>query len=88
VTGEPAAVKARRYLTEGRVLVLTVTTDSVAAVVRGDAALHRVDYDGRRGWRCSCTAIGRCSHLQAVGLVVAVGSTVGYLEAADEGGHA
>jgi len=72
---ENAAVKARRYLLEGRVVMVTVTTDDVAAVVRGDGSLHRVDYDGRRGWRCSCPAIGRCSHLLAVGLVVAVGST-------------
>lgn len=56
-------------------MLLTVTTDTVAAVVRGDAALHRVDYDGRRGWPCSCPALARCSHLLAVGLVVAVGST-------------
>ena len=74
MTRENAAGKARRYLLEGRVVLLTVTTDTVAAVVRGDAALHRVDHDPRRGWRCSCPAIGRCSHLLAVGLVVAVGS--------------
>lgn len=72
---ESAAVKAHRYLLEGRVVLLTVTTDSVAAVVRGDAALHRVDYDGRRGWRCTCPALARCCHLLAVGLVVAVGRT-------------
>ncbi len=70
---ENAAVKARRYLLEGRVVMVTVTTDSVAAVVRGGAALHRVDYGVRRGWRCSCPAVGRCCHLLAVGLVVAVG---------------
>jgi len=70
---ENAAVKAHRYLTEGRVVLLTVTTDTVAGVVRGDAALHRVDYGVRRGWRCSCPAVGRCSHLLAVGLVTAVG---------------
>ncbi len=72
---ENAPSKARRYLTEGRVVLVTVTTEAVAAVVRGDAALHRVDYDGRRGWRCTCPALGRCSHLLAVGLVVAVGRT-------------
>ena len=70
---ENAAGKGRRYLTEGRVLVLSVTADSVSAVARGDGALHRVDYDPRRGWRCSCPAIGRCCHLLAIGLVVAVG---------------
>jgi len=75
VTREAADMKARRYLTEGRVLVTGVSGDTVNAVVRGDAALHRVHYDPRRGWRCTCPALGRCSHLQAVGLVVAVGST-------------
>ncbi len=72
---ESAAVKARRYLTEGRVLLLSVTPDAVAAVVRGDGALHRVDHDPRRGWRCSCPATGRCCHLLAVGQVVAIGRT-------------
>lgn len=75
MTRENAAGKARRYLLEGRVVLLEVSADTVAAVVRGDAALRRVDYDGRRGWRCTCPAIGRCCHLLAVGLVVAVGST-------------
>lgn len=75
MTREAAAVKAGRYLLEGRVVLLEVTVDTVAAVVRGDAALHRVDLDGRRGWRCSCPARTRCAHLLAVGLVTEVGRT-------------
>lgn len=73
VTREAADMKARRYLTEGRVLVTGVSGDTVNAVVRGDAALHRVQCDRRWGWRCSCPAVGRCSHLLAVGLVTAGG---------------
>lgn len=72
---ENAAAKARRYLTEGRVVLELVWHQEVAAAVRGDAAIHRVEFSSRRGWRCTCPAVGRCAHLLAVGLVVALGST-------------
>lgn len=68
---ENAQTKAKRILGEGRVLVDRVVGDDVLARVRGDGAIHRVEH-GRRGWSCSCAARGRCSHLLALGLVVAV----------------
>ena len=64
--------KARRYLCEGRLTVLEVNriTGFIRAIVKGDGALHRVRHDGGE-WHCSCPALRRCSHLLAVGLVVA-----------------
>jgi hypothetical protein len=71
---EDAAAKARRILGEGR----------VNADVRGDGAVYSTGRDAH-GWWCSCAnddagvlvkfaneAKGRCSHLLAVGLIVAV----------------
>lgn len=69
---ENAQIKARRYLVEGRVTVLVVDTDHVRAMTRGDGELHRQRWTRPAGWTCTCTARGRCSHLLAVGLVVAV----------------
>ena len=66
---EDAATKARRYLSEGRVIVTRVSGRDVHAVVRGDSAeLYTVTH--RSGsWTCDCPALGRCSHAQAVMLV-------------------
>lgn len=68
---ESAATKARRYLAEGRVIVTALDAHRVEAVVRGDAVLHSCSYHAG-AWACSCEARGRCSHLLAVGLIVAV----------------
>ena len=69
---ESAAVKGRRYLVEGRLVVRAVDqrAGSVRAVCRGDGAIYAVGRDGG-GWFCSCPARGRCAHLVALGLVVA-----------------
>jgi len=63
-------VKGRRYLVEGRLDVRHVVGDVVVAQCRGDSAeIYRLGY-GPGGWWCDCPAKGRCSHLQALMLVV------------------
>ena len=69
---ENAEAKARRYLTEGRLVILDVTGSSVTGTCRGDAALYDVTHHRGRGWRCNCPARGRCAPLLAAGLVVVV----------------
>lgn len=61
--------KGRRYLIEGRVLIHAVTPHGVvAATVRGDSGLWKVTYTNT--WECTCPAKSRCSHVEAVSLVV------------------
>lgn len=72
--------KARRYLTEGRVVIEAVDRKRIVATVRGSGAMHTVTYEPG-GWSCDCPATGRCSHLLAVGLVC-VAPIVRRLEAA------
>ena len=69
---ETAAAKARRYLSEGRVILTRVGPDRVDAFVRGDAAVHASGY--RNGeWRCTCPArTDACSHLRSLKLITAV----------------
>ena len=69
---ENAAAKARRYLAEGRLLLERVDRRQVVATCRGDGTVHRLGWTRNAGWTCTCEARGRCSHLLAVGLVVAV----------------
>lgn len=72
MTRESAFNKGRRYLVEGRVVIQTVLRSHVVAAVRGDGAVNTVSHDTYRGWRCTCPAVGPCSHRIAVGLVVAL----------------
>jgi hypothetical protein len=68
---ENAAVKARRLLSEGRVTLRCIGPDAIVANVRGDSAkVYAVVWDLTGGWFCPCPAIGRCSHILAVQLVV------------------
>ncbi len=70
---ENARIRAIRFLTERRVMVLHVDTEGVLAHVRGDSGeLREVRWDPRRGWSCSCPAIGLCAHGHAVASVVLV----------------
>ncbi len=70
---ESASEKAHRYLVEGRLIVREFDEYAgvVQADVRGDGAIYSTGRD-KYGWWCSCAAKGRCSHLLAVGLIVAV----------------
>ena len=66
---ESAAVKARRYLTEGRLLVIEVTVYRIAALCRGDTGLYSLGYAAGE-WTCDCPARSwQCSHLRALQLV-------------------
>lgn len=68
---ENAAVKARRYLVEGRIIVTAVTGRQVEATARGDGAVHRMGFSGGAWW-CSCPARSdRCAHLTALRQVTA-----------------
>jgi hypothetical protein len=69
---ETAAAKARRYLTEGRVIIEHLHPGEVTATCRGDGAIHRVGWRPSTGWWCNCESHGRCSHQIALGLIVAV----------------
>lgn len=56
-------------------MVVRVLQTSALAYVRGDSGeLREVSWDPRRGWRCSCPAIGFCAHGHAVASVVVVAS--------------
>jgi hypothetical protein len=73
MTRESAAAKARRYLAEGRLIVLEVGPQVVRAVCRGDGQVWRCGWwQGR--WGCTCPAGGTfratCAHLLALRLVV------------------
>jgi uncharacterized Zn finger protein len=62
--------KGRRYVQDGRLVVLRAARDQVDAICRGSGEFHRISY--RRGdWACSCPARGVCSHLVAVQLCTA-----------------
>ena len=68
---ENAATKARRYLTEGRVVITVVRAGCVMARVRGDGAIHDAGYLRGR-WYCSCPArTDQCAHLRALRMVTA-----------------
>lgn len=69
---EPADAKAARYLAEGRLIVSRVDHRTIDATCRGDGRVYRLGRDARRGWHCDCPCTTRCSHLLALGLVVAV----------------
>jgi uncharacterized Zn finger protein len=67
---EDVATKGRRLLVEARLTITVVSDEQVSAVCRGDsAAIYRLGfYRGR--WFCTCPAVGVCSHLRALMLVV------------------
>ena len=69
---ENAATKARRYLVEGRIVLDRLDPNGVTATARGDGQLYRMGWDHNRGWWCTCEARSRCSHLMALGSVVAI----------------
>ncbi len=68
MTRETIAAKAARYLAEGRVTVTRVAGDLADAIVMGDSGEHHVSHDPA-GWRCTCPARVRCSHVEALKLI-------------------
>jgi uncharacterized Zn finger protein len=75
---ESADDKARRLLTEGRLIVRMVGNPGksgwIVAECRGDSGdIYTLGYDpkGDGEWRCQCPNMnGTCSHLAALKLVV------------------
>ena len=67
---ESAAVKAGRYLVEGRVVVELAAPGVFSATVRGAGDVHLVEF-GRGGWSCTCPARGLCAHLVAAHRIAA-----------------
>ena len=72
---ENAEAKATRYLAEGRLIVreLDEHGGTCSADCRGDGAIYALGRDEGGRWYCACPARGRCAHLVALQLVVAVG---------------
>ena len=70
---ESLKVKGRRLLTEGRLSVMYVSLDglSICARCKGDSGSdYMLGHSPANGWFCPCEARGRCSHLEALQLVV------------------
>ena len=71
---ENAFSKARRYLTEGRLLVVAVDENRIAGLCKGDGQIYNLGLDPR-GWHCDCPALtDQCAHLRALRLVTVVNS--------------
>jgi len=69
---ENKRVKAIRLLVSGRLRVLRVDSDFIAAECRGDSGeVYNLLWRDQR-WTCSCQARVDCSHLNALWAVVAV----------------
>lgn len=67
---ENAEAKARRYLTEARLLITQLDGDTVTATCRGSGEIYQLGHDPETGWHCDCPAHSDgCSHLQALQLV-------------------
>lgn len=67
---EDAPTKARRYLTEGRIIVTGVGTETITALCRGDGVVYQLGWNATDDWLCDCKAMSpRCSHLLALKLV-------------------
>jgi uncharacterized Zn finger protein len=66
VTRETVEGKARRYLCEGRLVVLGVDGNSVTATCRGQGEIYQLGHDLERGWWCTCAARRTCAHLIAL----------------------
>lgn len=64
---ENAEAKGRRYLTEGRLLLLSVGS-RIKARCQGGGEIYTVGYESG-SWYCTCPAVGRCCHLVALQLV-------------------
>jgi len=68
---ESVEAKARRYLGEARLRIVSASSDHVRAIARGAGALYDVTCDEGL-WRCSCPALTRCAHVAAAQLIWAI----------------
>lgn len=63
---EAAAEKGLRYLTEGRLTIVSADARRIEALVKGDSGhCYTVVHDHSR-WACSCPARSRCAHMIAL----------------------
>ena len=69
---ESKQLKAMRLLVTGRLRVLRVDRDFIAAECRGDSGEVYNLLWKHQHWTCSCAARTDCSHLNALWAVVAV----------------
>ena len=72
---ENAKDKGRRLLVTGRLRVVKVDGALIIAECRGDSgAIYHLGHEpeARKPWRCTCPAVGPCSHLSALWAVTAV----------------
>jgi len=72
---ENAQDKSRRLLVSGRLRVVKVDGALIIAECRGDSgAIYHLGHEpgARKPWRCTCPAVGPCSHLYALWAVTAV----------------
>lgn len=68
---ENAATKGKRYLVEGRLMILHVGPSRVIARCRGTGVVHDLGFLNGR-YFCSCAARSTCSHLHALQSVVSI----------------
>lgn len=66
MTRETVSAKARRYLTEARLVVTTVDGNLITAYCRGQGEIYQLGHHPDRGWWCYCPARGDCAHLLAL----------------------
>jgi uncharacterized Zn finger protein len=68
---EDAAAKAKRYLGEGRVRIVSCDEEAgtILAQVRGSGAIYAAGH-GAKSWSCDCPAKSKnCAHILALKLV-------------------
>ena len=70
---ENVETKARRYLSEGRLIVDHVSSEGVVATCRGGDTIYHMNWYPSTGWTCTCPARGVCAHLRALQLVTVRG---------------
>ena len=66
---ENAETKARRYLCEARLNIFEVSTETIAALCRGDGVVYELGWNHADEWHCTCRAMTpKCAHLLALRL--------------------
>ena len=69
---ENAAAKADRYLREGRIVLVHVSSERVVGRARGEGRIWKFGYEDGE-WFCDCYARSDlCCHLRAARRIVAV----------------
>lgn len=70
MTHESVEEEARRYLAEGRLVVIYLLGDRVAAVCMGQGGPYDLGHSPGKGWFCSRSVRSNdCCHLRALWLI-------------------